>query len=119
MSLTISNTTGDGITSNYEDYDIELPDSGSTCLVSGSVQLVGGTVQPINGSPITFPSPPASGLIYVIVQVAFSTGVVTIKQATAAMPVPDAGNGLAYSLIISPSNTDLALDPTAVTPDNT
>ena len=119
MPMTISNTTGDGITSNYEDYDIEIPDSGSSILVTGTVQGVGLPAQALSGSPLTFPTPPASGVINVIVQASLTTGALTLKQNTTAgiLPATDAGNGLAYSIVISPVNTDLAIDPNQVTPD--
>lgn len=117
MPITISNTTGDGQTSVYEDYDIEIPDSGGSLLVAGSIQVPGNASVAITGSPVTLPAPPASGVIYALVQANFVTGALTVKQSTVAAQLPDAGNGAVYSVAIAPSNTSLVLDPNASTPD--
>jgi len=117
MPVTISNTTGDGLYTVYEDYDIEIPDSGGTVLIAGSVQIPGNAPVALVGSPITLPAPPASGVIYALVQANLVTGALTVKQSTIAVPTPDPANGAVYSVTIAPSNTNLALDPNASTPD--
>lgn len=118
MPLTISNTTGDGIVTDYLDCDIELADSGMQVLIAGSIQAAGGAKLAISGSPLTAPSAPGSGFIYWIIQVNTTTGVATIKQSTSSMPSADAGNDIVFQQTLGVGNTDSALVATDTTPDN-
>ncbi len=117
MPLTISNTTGDGITVDYIDCDIELPDSGSIILFGGPLQPSGGVKVSITGSPLTSPTPPGSGFIYWIIQVHTLTGLATIKQSTSSMPTPDASNDTIFQQTMGAGSTNEALVATNVTPD--
>lgn len=119
MPLTIGNLTGDGLTSDLIACSIEIPDSGTSYLVTGSVTPKGGTAQAMTGSPITAPTPPGSGNIYWIIQVNTSTGALSIKQnTTGPAPSPDAGNDTIFTQTLASGVTDPALVATDVTPDD-
>lgn len=115
--MTISNSTGDGVTSVKLSTAIALPDSGTSVAVAGTVlDPAVGTQQTITGSPVTIPAAPGSGNIYYVIQVATATGAATVKQSTSAIPVADAGNAMVFQQTLVPTSTDPALTP-AVTPD--
>ena len=115
--MTVSNATGDGVTSTRITAAVELPDSGTSVLVSGTIldPAVGATVA-IAGSPVTIPAAPGSGSIFYVIQVATATGAATVKQSTSAMPAADAGNVVIFQQTLGTTSTDPALTP-AVTPD--
>jgi hypothetical protein len=117
MPLTISNWTGDGIVDPNIATAIELPDSGSSILITGTVTATGGTRTSVTGSPLTAPSPPGSGSIFWLIQVHTGTGAATIKQSTVSMPAADATNVVVFQQTLVPSSTDEALVATDVTPD--
>ena len=118
MSLTITNTPGDGTFQAA----IQLPDSGQNILVEGSI-WPGATGDPntetiFSGSPLTAPSPPGSGSIYWIIEVNQTTGALDIQQNTTGFPVTNsAGCITIFQQTLTSSNTDDALDATSVTPD--
>ena len=118
MAMTLSNQTGDGIVETQIQTNIYLPDAnGGNLTILGTVTPVGGPLVAITGSPIAYPSAPGSGSIYLILQVNSSTGAATLKQSTSAMPTPDSGNIQVFADTLTPSTTDFAQDPNAVTPD--
>jgi len=117
MPITTSSTTGDGVLSDYLDYDIEIPDSGTSVSVSGTVQPAGGVAAPMTGSPVTIPAAPGSGSLYYIVQVNKLTGALSVKQSASLVPAADAGNEAIFTQTLLPSSTDPALTPDT-TPDN-
>lgn len=109
MPITISNSTGDGVTSTLIQSSIELPDSGTNVLLAGTVQAPGGTAMVITGSPLTMPVAPGSGSTYWIIQVNTNTGAASIKQSTSGMPLADPNNMIISSQTLVPGNTDPAL----------
>ena len=117
MPLTISNTTGDGALDPYIDSAIELPDTGTSVTVTGTVRPAGGVSAVLNGSPLTSPAPPASGLVYWLIEANLTTGALTVLQSASAMPAVDTGCVLLFQQTLSPGATDAALVPTDVTPD--
>lgn len=120
MPRTISDNTGDGVSSNLVIFSAQLPDSGGSVVIGGQIQAIGQSVVQITGSPLTFPSAPGSGVINVIIQVNTTTGAASIKQNTTAgtMPVVDAGNIQIFQTVMQVSDTSLALDADNVTPDS-
>jgi len=118
MPLSISNMAGDGVTDDKLALSIVLPDTnGGAVTFSGSVQAKGGTPQNVTGSPLTLPAAPASGSIFLNVQVDVTTGAATLQQSTVAMPVAiNASNRIVYSMTLTPTNTTASLDA-GVTPD--
>ena len=119
MSKTTTNSTGDGITTDLLTTNVQLPDTGTTVLVSGLVQHVGFSQVVITGTSVTFPTTPVSGVVNVIIQVNYTTGAATVKSNTTAgtPPTPDAGNVQIFSTILNTTDSNLALDTDNVTPD--
>ncbi|GAC1502544.1 MAG: hypothetical protein NVS1B10_07340 [Candidatus Saccharimonadales bacterium] len=119
MPTTYTNLTGDGQSANLIQANIQVPDSGYSVSITGVVQVVGQSVVSITGSPLTFPSAPASGIINVIIQINSTTGAASIKQNTTAgtFPTPDAGNIQVFQTVLGTTSTDLALDASNQTPD--
>jgi len=117
VPLTISNWTGDGpepiITTA-----IELPDSGTSVIITGAVTPQGGGVPvAVTGSPLAAPAPPGSGSVFWVIQVNTTTGAASVKQSTSSMPTADAGNVVVFQQTLVPTSTDEALVATDVTPD--
>ena len=116
MPLTVSNTTGDGVTSTLIDLDIELPDAPGTLLIAGSVTPVGQAAVAVTGGPLAIPAAPASGSVFYNVQVNTSTGVASVQQSTTADPAVQANSIVAFRQTLAPTSTDPALVPES-TPD--
>lgn len=119
MARTISNGTGDGVTADLINVSIQLPDSGNSVAIGGRVQKVGQTIQTITGSPITFPAAPGAGIINVVIQVDYTTGIASIKQNTSAgtMPTVDANNLQVFQTVLQTTDSVLSLDSDNITPD--
>jgi hypothetical protein len=117
VPLTISNWTGDGPEPIIATA-IELPDSGTSVIITGTVTAQGGgPAVPVTGSPLAAPAPPGSGSVFWIIQVNTTTGAATVKQSTVSMPAPDPGNVMVFQQTLVPASTDEALVATDVTPD--
>ncbi|GAC1406104.1 MAG: hypothetical protein NVSMB60_25790 [Mycobacterium sp.] len=116
MPMTVSNATGDGILTPLIQCSIELPDTGTAVTFAGQAQNVGGALMPLTGSPITIPTAPASGNTYYVLQAAYATGAVTMKQSASAPPTADAGNVIILTQTLGTTSTDPALVP-ETTPD--
>jgi len=116
MPLTISNVTGDGVSTTMVQSAIEVPDSGTTVLVTGQIINPTAGTFPLSGSPLTIPAVPGSGSVFYILQASLTTGVVTVKQSPTAMPTVDAGNTLLFSQSLVAGQADPALDQ-STTPD--
>lgn len=115
--MTVSNSTGDGVTSVKIVTAVELPDSGSSVLASGTIlDPAVGTAQTITGSPVAIPAAPGSGSIFYVIQASTTTGAATVKQSTSAVPVADAGNVVIFQQTLVPTSTSPALAPSG-TPD--
>lgn len=117
MPKTLTNQTGDGVSSPLIQANIELPDSGQSVKVVGAVQAVGASLVAITGSPVTAPLPPGSGLTGWMIQVHTGTGAASVKSQASTVPVPDVSNVLIYSDVLGPADANLAVDPDSVTPD--
>ncbi len=112
MPLTLSAAAGDGVLTPAIRVNISLPDSGTTIAVQGSYQapLVGSNpqgLQPVvnfSGSE-TNPGVPGSGTNYWIVQLNVTTGVLSVKNSTTAIPLPDAGNVVIFQQSIATGTT--------------
>lgn len=97
MPITISNATGDGLTTSQMRTNIQLPDSGTTVQVNGVVRpALPAAAQnnnpvpavTITGSPLTIPAPPGSGSIFYNIQVDVVTGAAVVVQSTVSDPAP-------------------------------
>jgi hypothetical protein len=110
MTMTVSNSTGDGKMDNLIQVNIELPDSGTTLLIKGIVQPIGGSPTTVTGSPLTIPATPLEGAkaIY-IVQVNLSTGAASIKESATETPAPDAGNVVVLTQTLEHTSSDPAI----------
>lgn len=118
MPLTITNFTGDGVGSDAIHCSIEVPDSGTSYVVTGTVTPKGGSAVSMTGSPLTAPSPPGSGSIYWIIQVNTTTGALSIKQnGVGPAPTPDAGNDTIFTQTLPTGTTDPMLVTSDLTPD--
>ena len=117
MPITISNSSGDGLTSPRIDTDIELPDSGTSVTVVGVVQPAGGANVNLTGSPVAAPSPPASGLTYWAIEANLTTGALAVIQSPSAPPAADAGCIIIFLQTLSPGQTNDTLAGSTSTPD--
>jgi len=117
MPITISNQTGDGVGTPLVQSSIEIPDSGTSVLVSGQVQSPGSPAIPLTGSPVAIPAVPGAGATFYILQANTSNGAVTVKQSSSAVPSVDAGSVLLMSQSLVAGQADPALDQ-STTPDS-
>ncbi len=117
MPITISNQTGDGVSAPLVQSGIEIPDSGTSVLVSGQVQAPGSPAVPLTGSPVAIPAVPGTGTTFYILQANTGSGAVTVKQSSSSMPAVDSGNVLLMSQSLVAGQADPALDQSA-TPDS-
>jgi hypothetical protein len=117
MSRTISDISGDGISTPLIRFSMMLPETGAIVPITGSVESVGNPIVTLTGSPITVPIAPATGLIYYILQANTTTGAVTVKQSVGAMPTADALNQQIFSTILQTTDLNPALDADNITPD--
>lgn len=113
MPLTISNYPAD----NTFISSIQLPDSGTSILVTGAINPSTLGEISFTGSPVTSPVAPASGFIYWLVEVNTTTGALDMQQSTTSFPANNAGCITIFQQTLAPSNTDPALVSTSVTPN--
>ena len=117
MSLTASNQSGDGVTADFFDTYVQLPDSGTVVLIIGRVQVVGGPSVNVTGSPLAMPAAPAAGSTFWNIQVDSTSGAATVQQSVSADPAPiNANNRVVFRQTLSPTSTDAATTPES-TPD--
>ena len=117
MPLTASSQTGDGLTADFIDVDLTLPDSGTSVAVSGRVQPISGVSVNVSGSPLTMPAAPASGSVFWNVQVDMVTGLATVQSSVSADPVPLSLTArIVLRQTLTPASTSAALTPES-TPD--
>lgn len=119
MPKTISNFTGDGLADPIIQVNIQVPDSGASVLVAGTVRAPGATnVVTVTGSPLTAPGVPGSGITSWIIQADLTTGALSIKTSSSAMPAADAGALMIFSdTIASTDSGNMALNASDQTPD--
>ena len=117
MPITISNSTGDGITSNRIDTDIELPDTGTGVSIVGTVMPAGGVTVNLTGSPIAAPAAPATGLVYWAIEANLTTGALAVIQSTTGTPTVDAGCIILFLQTLAPGQTSDTLAGADSTPD--
>jgi hypothetical protein len=117
MPLTATNTTGDGVTADFINTSITLPDSGTALPIVGRVQAKGAASTVITGSPLAMPAALGSGSVYWNVQVDVTTGAATVQQSTVSDPAAINGNNrVVFRQTLVPASTDPALVGDA-TPD--
>lgn len=117
MSLTVSNQSGDGATADFIEVYLQLPDSGTSVLITGRIQAVGAASVNVSGSPLTIPVAPAAGSIFYNVQVDSVAGAATVQQSVVADPLPIASTSrVVFRQTLVPASTDPAITPEA-TPD--
>lgn len=126
--ITVSYVEGDGVVDDRLMIGVQLPDTnGGNLLVNGMIQVVGAPADYLTGATLATPSAPATGVIYWNVQVDPYTpgGTPSIQQSISAPPSALAsadGNPahvqrIVYSMMLTPTTTDPALDPNASSPD--
>lgn len=113
MPLTISNYPAD----NTFMSSIQLPDSGTSILVTGALNPSTPGEVGFTGSPVTSPVAPASGSVYWLIEVNTTTGALDMQQSTTGFPANNAGCITIFQQTLMPTNTDPALVPTSVTPN--
>jgi len=117
MPLSITSQTGDGLTADFLDISLTLPDSGTSVAITGRVQPVNGASVTVSGGPLTIPAAPASGSVFYNVQVDSVSGVATVQQSTTADPAAIPGTArVVFRQTLTPSSTDPATTPES-TPD--
>ena len=119
MSMTISSTSGvSGVTTDWWDFDILIPDAnGGNLMIVGQILASGGTVQNVTNT-LAMPTAPGSGTIWVSVQVDVTTGAATLQQSTVSDPVPINGNNVVvYRTQLTVTTTDPMLVAAQSTPD--
>lgn len=102
---------------------VSLPDSGTSIIVTGATNptgLNGNLDISFTGSPLTAPTPPASGSIYWIIELNTVTGALNLQQNTTGFNniVNTAGSVTIFQQVLTPGQTDPALVPTDLTPDS-
>lgn len=117
MSLTVSNQSGDGVTADFIEVYVQLPDAGTSVLITGRIQAVGAASVSVSGSPLTIPAAPAAGSVFYNVQVDSVAGLATVQQSTVADPAPiNAASRVVFRQVLVPASVDPAVTPEA-TPD--
>lgn len=113
----MSNQSGDGVSADFIDAYLQLPDSGTSVLVTGRVQAVNFGSVNVSGSPLTIPSAPASGSVFYNIQVDSVTGLATVQQSAVTDPSPiNAASRVVFRQTLVPTSVDPATTPEA-TPD--
>ena len=117
MPLSITSQTGDGLSADFFDVSLALPDSGTSVAVTGRVQPVNGASVNVSGGPLAIPAAPAAGSVFYNVQIDSASGVATVQQSTTADPAPISGTArVVFRQTLTPTSTDPATTPES-TPD--
>ena len=111
--MTITDSTGNGLTSVRCNFTIQLPESGTTINVVGFVDPQDGITDPVNISPTSYTGPtcPPGVTTFYMIEVNLTTSVGTLNTSTSAMPVVDPGNIIIFSDTLLTTDTNLAKDP--------
>ncbi len=119
MPMTIQFLEGTGVLDNMVAIAVTLPDgNGGSLAVEGAVTPAGGSQQKVGPTTLTLPAAPASGSIFLNVQVDVTSGIATLQQSTVSAPAAiNANNVIVYSMTLTPATTVDSQDA-GTTPDS-
>jgi hypothetical protein len=122
--MQVVESSGDGISTDLIRITISLPNRAGSqdTMIQGYVQKVGNALVTVSGSPIALPAAPASGSVYYIVQIDWTSGTATsgqasVKVSNSGYPSPDAGNIQVFAQTLTAANPNPGSDMTLSTPD--
>lgn len=127
MGVTVQYVEGNGVQDDQLAISVQLPDAnGGNLIVAGVVQPTGGASDSLTPTTIAMPAAPATGSIFLNVQVDpyIVGGTPTIQQSIAAppaaLPSADAISGHVMRIVYSETLTSTSTNPAdtgGITPD--